>query len=238
MNLPKFLSLILFVSLFLSLTQRSWASSAEEDRLRGYSEHKSENDLFDKTRAKGERAFLEEAEQWENQRRRDSVEYKKQKKTIELKEDGPEAKADVEEKNKWLKDAKESHREYVKERAQIRSDILDRKKKGLPTEQQELNIAEERQRFNYKTRPTFGGKYKWGKSESASSSSGGGYTSPSYGDFGGGSGGYVPPPSLPEDYGDVPMPPPPVPGFGEDSLGGGFNNDFSMPPPPPPMGDF
>lgn len=213
---------------------------AEEIRLRGFAEHQTDNSQFEKARQQGERAFYEEADQWQNQRERNLELYKREKKASVMSDDGIEARADAAEKKAQAADYQKSRIAYVEKKAQ--EEVLSREDKHLPTESQELGLDMERPRYDYRRRAAFGAKPKFGSNSSGGSSSSGGSFGggtgfpppPTFDDFGGG--GYVPAPNLPEDFGDVPPPPPPPPppGFGDDTFGGGYGNDFAPPPPPPP----
>ena len=234
---------LIFLLLLSTLAQRSFAAGAEEERLRGFAEHQSEDSQFDKARTQGERAYLEEAEQWENQRQRELDGFKKSKKEKEMTDDGPEFRADAADKKKLADEYDKNRRDYL---AQSHKDQVDREQKHLPTEAHELGLDELRPRYDYRKRAIFGAKTKVGSvgggrfgGGSSSGSNTGFPPPPTFDDFGGSgsSGGYVPAPNLPEDFGDVPPPPPPPPpGFGNDTFGGGFDNgsgDFTAPPPPP-----
>lgn len=241
MNPPGRLTLFIAATLLSSLAS---AQSAEESRLRGFAQHQKEQSRFEKAREQGERAYLEEVEQWENEKERQLDSYKRGRKKIEMPDDGPEARADAAAKKKLEQDYEESRRDYMAKR--VKRTELPREALNLPSEKVELGLIEERPRYDYRKRATFGAKPKYGKSASGSSggSSGsfGGSSSPSFppspvfDDFGG-DGGYVPAPNLPEDFGDVPPPPPPPPPPFGDDFGGGFGGDMGdgdFPPPPPP----
>lgn len=250
------LSRAVFLLILSSLvTNWSWAQVSEETRLRGFAEQRKNATQFEEARQRGERAYLEEEEQWENQKNRDLDEYKKSKKKIEMNEDGPEAKADAAAKKALAKTYEEDKQAYNAEKS--KQEKLARESLNLPSEAQELGLDENRPRYDYRKRASFGAQQKFGKSASTgggsssssggSSSYGGGSSSPgnfppppTFDDFGDG-GGYVPAP-MPEDFGDVPPPPPPPPPPYDDFGGFGGGVDFPPPPPPPPPfggdGDF
>lgn len=224
-----------------------WAQVSEKERLSGFAQHHKNLDRFEEARVKGERAYLEEEEQWENLKNRSLEEYKKNKKQIVMDEDGPEAKADALAKKGYDENREKERRAYEQEKA--KQQLIVRENLQLPSEAQELGLDELRPRYEYRKRALYGASPKYGKMPSSSggrSSFGGGAISPggssfppppTFDDFGG-DGGYVPAPNMPDDYGDV-APPPPPPPFGDD-FGGG---DFPPPPPPPPPfgeegGDF
>ncbi|MGZ3769596.1 MAG: hypothetical protein ACXVCP_10620 [Bdellovibrio sp.] len=233
------------------LSSFSWAQTSERTRLSGFEEFKKEEGQFDTARAKGEKAHLEEEEQWINQRNRNLNEYKKEKKQAEISDDGPEAKADAAEKKKYAEVHEKNRKDYVIEKS--KEEKISREDLKLPSESQELGLNETRPRYDYKKRVLYGARQKFGKTpaETASSSSpgrpgsvpGSGPTPnfpppPTFDDFG--DNGYVPAPMPPDDFGDMPPPPPPPPPppFGGDDFGGG--DSFPPPPPPPPPfdGDF
>jgi hypothetical protein len=211
------------------------AQSREEVRLDGFAQHQKNLTQFEKARSQGEKAYLEEQEQWELSRQRTMEEYKKKKAAQIMTDDGPEFQADEVTKKKWDSNREVERQKYAAKRHE---EVLDRKAKGLPSEEEELGIAEERPRYDYRKRASFGAS-KTGKSSSSAGSSpthsggdkpwtgGGGSnfpTPPPFDDFGGE--GYVPAQNAPEDFGDIPPPPPPPPVF-DDNFGGGN----SIPPP-------
>ncbi|MFM6929216.1 MAG: hypothetical protein ACKOX6_12180 [Bdellovibrio sp.] len=230
------------------ISSAAHAMGAEESRLLGFAQHQNNNKQFDKAREQGERAYLEEIEQWELERNRDLQEYRKTKKIQAIAEDGPEARADEVERKKYKENYDKVRREYIAEKA--KDQALERKAKGLPTEAQELGLDQERPRYDYKKRAYFGGKP--GRN-SLTPSSGGGRGS---GNYGGGNNnatpfpppptfddfdnGYVPAPNIsPEDFGDVPPPPPPpapIPGAFDPAFGA---DGIPVPPAPfPEDSDF
>ncbi|WP_347356603.1 hypothetical protein [Bdellovibrio sp.] len=228
-----------FLLVLLLLSSTAYGEGVEETRLKGFAQHQNSQDRFEKARQQGERAYLEEEEQWENQKDRALNEYKKTKTAEKMSEEGPEAKADAVAKEKF-DDAYEQERlKYIEKKN--KQEVVTRGG-NLPTEAQELGLLEDRPRYDYRKRAMYGAKPKYGKSSPGSSSSSGS-SSPSYGggssfpppptfdDFGG-DGGYVPAPNVDDFGGDIPPPPPPPP-FSDD-FGGGFGGDGDFPPPPPP----
>ncbi|MNL11530.1 hypothetical protein D3C87_1323700 [compost metagenome] len=207
--------------------------SKEEVRLDGFAQHQKNGKQFENARSQGEKAYLEEQEQWELSRQRTLEDYKKKKASQVMEDEGPEYQADQVTKQNWDKNREIERQKYA---ARRHEEILDRKAKGLPSEEVELDIAEERPRYDYRKRASFGAS-KGGKSSSASSPSspssgapwtgGGGSnfpTPPPFDDFGGE--GYVPAQNAPDDFGDIPPPPPPPPVFDE-----GFDGPNPIPPP-------
>lgn len=236
---------ILFVLATLAPTLL-FAANKEEVRLRGFAEHQNNQTQFEDARSRGEKAYLEQQEQWELARERTAEEYTKQKKSRSMEDDGPEAKADEAQKKEWADQLEKERRDYVELKAQNKSEVV-RGKNGIPTEAEELNLADNRPRYDYKKRAYFGapGKYKAGSSRGSGGSSGGGSwgggstpsfpNPPPFEDFGPSDGGYVPAPNMPDDFGDVPPPPPPPPPppFGDEP----FGSDMTSPIPPPTFDD-
>lgn len=224
------------ISLFLIILTPalSLAQSREEVRLDGFAQHQKNNKQFDKARAQGEKAYLEEQEQWELSRQRTLEDYKKKKQAQVMEDEGPEYQADQVTKKAWDKQREIEREKYASRRHE---EVLDRKAKGLPSEEEELDIAEERPRYDYRKRASFGAS-KGSKSSSGSSfpsgggggapwSGGGGSsfpTPPPFDDFG--NDGFSPAQNAPDDFGDIPPPPPPPPVF-ED----GFDGPNPIPPP-------
>lgn len=231
----------LFQSVFLLLlTSFSWAQTSEKTRLSGFEDYKKEQGQFDTARSKGERAHLEEEEQWEYQKNRNLEAYKKTKKQVLMKEDGPEAKEDMAMKKKYADQYEKEKQIYLKDKS--KQEKVVRENLNLPSEAQELGLQETRPRFDYRKRSLYGARQKYGKMPGSSGSSSGSSSSysgssgpsfpppPTFDDFG--DGGYVPAPNMPDDFGDVPPPPPP-PSFRND-----FGGSDSFPPPPPPPPPF
>ena len=224
------------LSLFIVIMAPSLvlAQSREEVRLNGFAQHQKNGKQFGNARSQGEKAYLEEQEQWELSRQRTLEDYKKKKAAQVMEDEGPEYQADQVTKKKW-----DANREIEREKyaAKRHEEVLDRKAKGLPSEEEELDIAEERPRYDYRKRASFGasksstsssGGSSSGRSGGAAPWTGGGGsnfpTPPPFDDFGGE--GYVPAQNAPEDFGDIPPPPPPPPVF-EDN----FDGPNPLPPP-------
>lgn len=246
---------ISFVSL-LSLQARAQEQDTEQERLTGFAKHQKDNIQYGKAREQGERAYLEEEEQWENKKERELQEYKKQAKKQVIKDEGPEFKEDAAQKKKLEAEYEKNKEIYAKNRAKRKE--FDRNAAHLPTEAQELGLDQDRPRYDYRKRASFGATPKYGKNASSSSGRSSGGSSGSFGGGGGSApsfppppsfddfndGGYMPAPTLDnnEYMGDIPPPPPPPPPFGGD--GGGFSGEGGdFPPPPPPTfgddgGDF
>ncbi|WII71557.1 hypothetical protein QJS83_13895 [Bdellovibrio sp. 22V] len=121
MILPRRLNLIIFV-LLVSTTVS--AKNAEEERLSGFAGHHKEQNQFETARQKGERAYLEEEEQWENQKLRNLEAYKKTKKEEKMSEDGPEAKADAAAKKAYDASYEKERREYIVEKSKKDDEVV------------------------------------------------------------------------------------------------------------------
>lgn len=246
--IPRFSLSLILTAFFLSFWGlNATAQDSEVDRLSGFAKHQKDNVQYDKAREQGERAFLEEEEQWENKKQRALEDHKKISKQRVMDEDGPEAQEDAAQKKKVAEKYEKEKELYAENRKKKKS--FDRQALGLPTELQELGLDQERPRYDYRKRASFGATPRFGKNlPSSSGSSGGG----SFGGGGGGGspsnfppppnfddfpdGGYLPAPTLNDDYmGDIPPPPPPPPFGGDPGFQG--ESDFPPAPPPPFMGD-
>lgn len=231
-----------FLATFLMISCPAWGEVAEMTRLKGFDNQVREGRQFDKARLSAEKAFLEEEEQWIESRRKASIEFKNTKKSTKALDSGPEADADAIEKKAYQKEQEKNRLVYSKQK-----ESFDRSQHPeLVTEARELGLDQERPRYDYKKRASFGAssKLKSTPSAGASTSRGASPNFPpppsSFDDFGGGDGGFVPAPEMPGDFGDVPPPPPPPPmTFPDEGFGGGadFGNDYIPPPPPPFEGD-
>ncbi|WP_413574733.1 hypothetical protein ACLVWU_10930 [Bdellovibrio sp. HCB290] len=235
MNPPRSLLLILAFTLTATLAH---ATDAEETRLRGFAEHQKRLGRFEEAREGAKQAYMEEEEQWLNEKDRERAAYirNKPKSVPVMDETSPQYKAWERERKAEEMAADQARSEYSAK--MHKQEKLDREAKGLPTLAQELGLDEERPRFDFAKR-NFGTK-----SASSGSASGRGSYSPSgnssfpppptFDDF---SDGYVPAPNIqPEDFGDVPPPPPPP--MAPDFDGNFSNGSEFIPPPPPPPGGF
>lgn len=240
MNLPRNLLASISVLVFSVVGH---TMGPEEFRLRGFAEHQKENEQFDRARQRGERAYYERLDQWETVRKRNLDQYKKEKKENKMTEESPEALADAAVKQAYEEQRLQSYRDY---QAQQKAEVVDREKKNLPSEAEELGIDKQRPRYDYKKRALYGGEPKYrresmgtsfgGRDSSGGTSFGdGNYDSgtvdfpPPPDDFG--DGGYVPPPVV-DEFGDAPPPPP-----YDETYGNGEYENFPPPPPPPPPFD-
>jgi hypothetical protein len=241
---PKMTPLILQFLLLTGVSFSARAQVAELTRLKGFADHRKEQAQFDKARMSGERASLEEEEQWVEQRQRAVTEYKKQKIAAQISDTGPEAQSDEKEKARLAAEQEKNRLQYLKEKHAFDRSAYP----GLVTEAQELALDETRPRYEFKKRMAKKGA---GGSSGTGSSSGGGFSRSgvpnfpppptTFDDFGSPDGGFVPPPPMDDFGGDVPPPPPPPPvAFPDEGFGGGadFGNDYIPPPPPPFEGDM
>ena len=200
-------------------------------RRKGFRKQNDELKFYNREREKGLALFLEEQEKFDIEREKGLVEHKKTK-TKSLDESSPEYFADLKDKKNrenWLEDSRLNH---VKTRDQI---ISQYRVQENHSELEELDLYNNRPRYELRKRYN----NKWvknsGKSNSSGSSFGGGAPVPDY----------VPDFPAPLDYAPQPVdnfeeipPPPPIPydqGFGGNS--GGYDSGFGeapMPPAPPP----
>ena len=210
-----------------------------KNRRSGFKDFKTQQKKFEVERDRGLAEFLEEDEKFALQREKGLWEYKKSK-TSEMTEDGPEFKADLQEKNKRVKEMETARQLHVKTRDQIKAEFNHGE---LVDEEIELGLIAERPRYDQRKRS----RNKWVKSGSQSSSSGSGFTgsfpsNPLDGNFNAGpTQDFVPQPL--DNFEEIPPPPPPVPyeEFGTAGAGqSGFDSGFGeapLPPPPPPPPD-
>ncbi|MFP5519014.1 MAG: hypothetical protein ACLGGX_03875 [Bdellovibrionia bacterium] len=233
------MSKTLFGTLIL-ISHFAMAQHPEEVRLRGFAQHQKGIDRFDRSRDKGEIAYLEELEKWERQRLAALEEHKKQKKIESPQEGGKEWRADLAEKQAYEQELEQSRQDYIK-----KQDRFNRQNAAnLPSEEEELGLTgEQRPRYDIKKRASFGAPLGFGLKSAGSTSKGG--------SFGGGSGSFPAPPAF-NDFGDdsgfvpgsnlgeydsgsdfPPPPPPPPPPFSD----GGDFPEFPPPPPPPDFND-
>lgn len=244
MNLPR--NLLAFISVSV-ISVVGYATGSEELRLRGFAEHQKEIQQFDRARQGGHRSHYQKLNQWEIARKQNLDQYKKEKKENKMTEDSPEAMADAAVKQAYEEQRQKS---FETHQAQQEKEVVDRRKKNLPSEEEEFGLDKQRPRYDYKKRTLYGGEPKY-RRESMGTSFGGGRDSSGGTSFGDGySGGSVDFPPPPEDFGDGGyVPPPVVDEFGEspppydETYGNGEYENFPPPPPPPPPfedgdGDF
>ena len=244
------------LALLLLLPSLTWADpvppSWDENRRAGFREHQQQEKVFDRERLKGERAFIEEQEEWERQRQASIADYKKESKTASPSENGPEYKEYLKEAEAEKKARRQITQEYSREKAAVAKRTTG---KGVKlTEEEELGLTQTRPRYDVGRRVLYGAPSKFatgGASRGGGSRSNSRFTPPPA-SFGGNAGGFTPPPAPPVQDGDLIPPPmfddgggediPPPPPVEYDDLppplppGDAFDpDDF---PPPPDFGDF
>lgn len=234
--------------LVLSLTAKADPTppSWDEDRLAGFHDHNASGKIYDREREKGRRAFLEEEEQWQQERLSAAADYRKQKKLQSPAEDGPEYHASLKARAAKKEEANKIREEYVRYKSVIAARHSQR---VAVTPEEELNLKNSRPLFDLKKRVLYGAAPKKSGAPTSPSAysppsapAGGGFTPPPYDPGNGVNNGFAQP-NFP-DYDEMPPPPPPpLPGgFDDGGFGGGSDfpppppADFSdFPPPPPPM---
>lgn len=239
MLLKKWAFLLIAPTLFSAFAH---GESEDEVRRAGFAEHQKDEEQFDRVRQQGERAFLEQLEQWEVQRKKDTDEYIHDRKPLVTSDSGPAAKEDAEIK-------KDYQIQYDKDRAEyLHQKEVDLKEeshnKNLPTEMHELGLDENLPRYDFKKRMSMaanrGSKSgSSGKGGSSPSSSGSPSfpAAPNFPDFEPNNGGnndfnnFVPPPPNPGEEFETPPPPPPMPFDGDFGGGVGGNPGESYAPP-------
>lgn len=191
-------------------------------RLSGFAEHKKFQKKFDEVREKSVGDYLQEKEQDEKERTVAEEKYRKKKKLVYNMEEGPEYQEYLAEVRHRQKKYQAAMEEYRKEKSVDRAKI---EKRHL-SEEEELGLQEQADRYDYSKRCIYGGYSKLCKKLAGP---GGGSGSSSGGRFGGSGsssgGGNFPPPPPPtfDDFGDDYIPPP------------AFSEDGELLPPPPPM---
>jgi hypothetical protein len=230
----------LFIGMTLLQASLSLAQS-EDERRKGFYEHREEEKEFDLERIRGLKAYLKEQADWEEQRKKDVAADKNRKKEVSPVEGGPEYKADRKDKLEDYEEYEKSREAYLKKKQADEPHNASEKAKREKWAMEEYGLDKERPRFDIAKRALYGGKPGAGSSGSSGGGSGGGrFTPPSpppFDDFGDN---YVPPPPPPMEPFEppppeafpAPVPPPPFP-----APGGDFDNGFYPPPPPPPMPD-
>ena len=220
---------------------RSVRQDLDHDTLRknGFREFNGDKKKIDREREKGLGLFLEEQEKWDLFQQRAAREYKRDKNTTPD-ETSPEYRADLKQK-KQAEDEMESFRKkYIVLKNKAYSDY---QQKQVVTDEDELQLAETRPRFEIRKRA----RNKWAKSgKGFGSANSQVYTPPPPGIFGGGSG------EIGNDFNPgIGMPQPndfnPIPGDtfedftpaaqGDDGLFDPGFGDSPIPPPPPQPDD-
>lgn len=210
-------------------------------RLKGFAEHQKNGVVLDKERDNAVSGFKQEKLAWEEGIEKAKSSFKRERLSHHMSEDSPQAKADLKEKQIYYAEIETSRRDYVSKKG--KQDLFERKSLGLPTEEEELGLIEDRPRVDYKKRASYGGRPNYSNMTSSGSArpSGGGRFS------GGSNDSFPPPPNMDFDDGFVPAPnfegegdtePPPPPPFPEDDYTGPEGGDDFIPPPPPPPPGF
>ncbi|HRO66417.1 MAG TPA: hypothetical protein PL182_02510, partial [Pseudobdellovibrionaceae bacterium] len=174
--------------------------SWDENRRSGFQEHQDQQKVFDRERAKGERAFIEEQEEWERQRQASIAEYKKEKKLASPAENGPEHREYLKEVEAEKKEREKTTHDY----ARLKEAMAKRTGKRVSlTEEEELGIPEKRPRYDVGKRVLYGAPSKFATGGTSGGSFGGSrpnnrFTPPAA--FGGNNGAEVAPPMQEGDF--------------------------------------
>jgi len=248
---PKasFLASLLFIIFFINIVGLYFSSHAqaqvehpEVKRTRGFADYNRQKKLMELERDRGLSLHLERVEIEKREYNQALEEYRK----IKRKEKPLEYTEAYQEK---IQERKKEHRQTEQELENFRNDKKIEKRQleqAHLNKMEELELPEDRPRFDIKKRTLYGATSHFGKpsqlggSSSGSGSSGGGfdgggsnYTPPPSNSFDE----FPPPPSFPgEDNFDLP-PPPPMP-FDDGGMGNVAPFDDFPPPPSPPAEDF
>lgn len=199
-------------------------------RRNAFIKHSQNKNIYESEREKGLSLYLEEQEKWDVNREKGMKQQRSDRlRNHEVDEQSPEYARDQKEKQKYELDQENARKKHVETKKEV-TQYFDNK--VTVSESEELDIYNDRPRFELRSR----GQNKWAKKGSGSgsgspawgggsgSSSGGGESSGTapfdYPVSGGGD--YVPT----DNYDDLPPPPPLVP---YDSYGNGQNG--GVPPP-------
>lgn len=216
-------------------------AQSEDERRKGFYQKQKEDKEFEQEREAGLKQYLKEQAEWEEQRRKDILADKKRKKEEAPLENGPEYKADREEKYRDYEEYESHRRTYIKDKKAQEPKNASEAAKREAWAMEEYGLDQERPRFDIAKRNLYGGKGGATTSSPGSVSGSPNISAPSFppppvfDDFGGE--GYVPPPFPPADTFEAPPegfppPPPPMP-FPEG--GADFDSGGYFPPPPPPI---
>ena len=219
----------------------------EANRRKAYKEFEDEKKKSEKEQNKGLSLWLEEQEQWDTAREKSVNELRKTRKPAKpmvidaqgsVQEVTKEYYDDVEQKQRALRVIEDGRKQHI----QIKKEVIAQyAPKDVATEEEELNIYNQRPRYDLRKR----GKNRWTNSGSKlGGGSGGGSSSGGYNSGGFQNDGFdFPPPppatdfnNIPQDnFDDFPPPPPPPADFGNSpgTYDSGFG-DAPIPPPPPP----
>lgn len=229
---PSFLGFIFILLLGFGLqarAQRVVNTIEEKVRLEGWGEHQKEKKRFDRERMKGEGELGREDREWQKLKSQDLAEYRKEK--VRLRKQHDDSGAEYLKDQARKKKEEETFRAQLDQFLEIRRKVRSQSRSTVRlTEEEELGLIEDRERFDWEKRNLLDGK---GGSGSKRSSSG-----PSRGSLPPIPQEFVPPPPPPPppapdfelDVPPPPPPPPPMPEFSDGNFGG------DVPPPPPPGG--
>lgn len=232
---PAFLGFLFILSLSLGLqarAQRVVNTLEEKIRLEGWDDHQRSKKAFDRDRLNDRRDTSKEDREWQKLKDDDLVDYRKakvrQKKQHE--DDGAEHLKDQAQKKK----EEETFRAQLDQFLEIRRKVRNQSRSTVKlTEEEELGLLEERERFEWEKRNLLDGKGSaGGRRSSAPSPSRGSSLPPIPSEFAPPPPPVAPPPEFELDIPPPPPPPPPppMPEFSDGNFGG------DIPPPPPPGG--
>lgn len=207
--------------------QRIVNSEEEKIRLQGWDEHQRTKAKFDRERLNDRRDTSKEDREWQKLKDDDLVYYRREKarRQKEIDDSGAEYKKDLAEKQKQEKKFQEQLDQFL----EIRRRVREKSKSTVKlTEEEELGLFENRDRFEWEKRNLLDPKGLGSGSRRTAPPRASSPPIPSVFD----SGPPPPPASTPDFELDVPPPPPPppppVPEFSE-GMG-------DVPPPPPASG--
>lgn len=189
--------------------QRVVNTLEEKVRLEGWGDHQRQKKQFDRERMAAEGEIEREEKSWQRLKREDLAEYRKEKARLKRQHDdsGVEYLKDQARKKK----EEETFRAQLEQFLEIRRKVRNQSRSTVKlTEEEELGLIEDRERFDWDKRNLLDSKGAGGKKTS----------SPSRGSI-------LPP--IPQEFVPPPPPPPPTPDF---------ELDVPPPPPPPPMPEF
>ncbi len=215
---------------------KSPTQSKPSERTKGFYKHQEKIRNWEEERESGYPAQLRLQEKREQEMAEAANKYRKSvnHKKIDDPEGTPEYKAHIDKKIKAYEKAEEIREKFAEEKKTKDSKIYDL------DETIEYGLTEDRPRFPYKNRATYGGKSLIKSSRPGGESSSSGFS------YGGSADYNSPPPSPPiddppqdsndypmPDSGDDPPPPPPPPPSPDD-----FGSEPVPPPPQEPPGEY
>lgn len=182
---------------------------SEEERLKGFVQHRRKNAEHDQIRLSGRDEIKKKREAWEEQRTKAVDEYKawKKRQATRVDESSPEYFEDLAAKKKYAQGHEESRKQYNREQE---AQAARRKTNVKLSEAEELGLEAWTDRADVKKRALYGGKPDFNSVRGRGSGISSGYTD------------FAPPPAPPPQ--DFNQPPPQPPEFFEPEI----------PPPPPP----